>query len=230
MAITRDAVTTDTSSTSGTDRVQTFSHTVGAGSGRALLVFVGGSTFNISATYNGVAMTLLHTQDTAQGTSVNVLGLMTPATGANDVEVTYTTFGSHAANFWAVSYFGVDSFGNDGGGTSGNTDTTNHSITLTTGTANSTVVGATNTDRSDPTYTVTSPAIEVAENTISTGGSAGASGVLAELIDVGAAGSKTLTVTSTVSRKYSYAVAELVEAADSTPFRGLILDSPPVVV
>lgn len=93
----------------------TMSHTVGSGSNQALVVFAAaedGSTFSATGvTYNGIAMTQ-HGSEVVVASSLGSLAisawvLVAPATGANDVVVTYDGEVSDG-HTWAISLNNVD--------------------------------------------------------------------------------------------------------------------------
>lgn len=89
----------------------TLSHTVGTGSARYLVVgtvFRGGANLVATAvTYNGVAMTKIGSDRTNAGAcNSNIWGLVNPASGTNDVVVTYSGTGNTMLVV-ASSYTGV---------------------------------------------------------------------------------------------------------------------------
>lgn len=112
------------------------SYTV-TGSNPALVVFAehsSGETVT-SATYNGVALTIVNSITVYTGTAVTALILIAPATGANTLTVNFSASSTH--NVMAESYSGVFSGGNTGGSDSKNTSTwsassANQSIVTTT--------------------------------------------------------------------------------------------------
>lgn len=81
----------------------TWSHTC-SGSNRCLIVYVTGSTTAMTATYAGVAMTVL-ASTTTNGIRCALFSLINPASGANNVVVQNWYYGSGIS----VSYTGVDS-------------------------------------------------------------------------------------------------------------------------
>lgn len=93
-------------------------HTVGAGSGRAILAFINTHSANasrpsISTTCGGVAMTELGTityyHPATDYETVTAFGLLNPATGSQSIAATIGSSVQAALN--SVSYNNVDSFG-----------------------------------------------------------------------------------------------------------------------
>lgn len=107
------ATSTDGGNNGGSGNSRTWSHTVSSGTDRYLLVgFVGdvssGADDVSSVTYNGVSMTLIAKQ--LQGATngnrwTYVYGLANPATGANNVVVTFSS--SHWILAGSIEYTGV---------------------------------------------------------------------------------------------------------------------------
>jgi hypothetical protein len=141
MSIAFDAVSS-VNSASATSH--TLSHTT-SGSNRALVVgaagFGGSSNWITSITYNGVTMTdgAVKADEPAAGLSTQLFYLENPSSGTNNVVVNLST--SKPFGITAASYTGVkQTSAKDGGGTNGSTTTTN-TVNVTTGNANSWVVG-----------------------------------------------------------------------------------------
>lgn len=88
-----------------------FSHTVGTGSNRYLLVFMGrGTGFGntpTSVTYGGVSMALVGTkQNAGSGTETFIYGLAAPASGSNTVSVSWGV--ATRGGIGAISFDSVD--------------------------------------------------------------------------------------------------------------------------
>lgn len=122
---------------SGSVSSTTFSHTVGTGSARYLVVgtvFRGGTNRIATAvTYNGVAMTKIGSDQTNAGAcNSNIWGLANPASGTNDVVVTYSGSGN-TMQVVASSYTGVNqtSAVDTNNGTTGSGTTFSPTVTTT---------------------------------------------------------------------------------------------------
>jgi len=103
-AITFDAVTNGNFSSNVSSI--TFSHTAAAGSNMVLVVFSTQINANpSSATYNAVSMI---NQITTSDNDLAGYYLIAPATGANNVVISYSGAGTFCAGWNAISYSGVD--------------------------------------------------------------------------------------------------------------------------
>lgn len=139
MAIAYD---TFTSNPTGSGTTQTTSHTC-SGSDRFLFVSVRSERVVNSATYAGVSMTIIAAANDGTGNHAAFLYLKNPASGANDIVV---TFGSSSA------YCGTEASSLNGCDTTTNPEASNSSmgvtvgtsanISVTTLTANAWVIGA----------------------------------------------------------------------------------------
>lgn len=103
-------------------------HTQNAGANGYLLVLTGisASSAPTGVSYNGVAMTLLDSR-LSSSTAMRMMawGLAAPATGANNVTVTWSTGPYNPINIEAISFTGSGGFGNAGfSDTSGPPNTT----------------------------------------------------------------------------------------------------------
>lgn len=110
MAIAQDALTTDEAASVSS---HTFSHTC-AGSNLALFVYIAFLAFSdppvtTGVTYNGVAMTRIKLSGagTLNGESGELWGLIAPATGAQDVVISYDKSVTQS-DAGALSFTGVD--------------------------------------------------------------------------------------------------------------------------
>lgn len=142
--ITYDNKTTNNTSVSSGGGTHTFSFTVGAGSNRALVVFVAtgsssGTNATPTVTYGGVAMTAgsVQTQSTSQ--KLHSFYLLSPTSGSNSIVVTYgvstnTLYSSVAA----MSYSNVSSVETS----QGTTGSGNLSSAYTVNTLGTTIVSA----------------------------------------------------------------------------------------
>lgn len=110
-----NTITLDVASTPAAAQVCTspnpfsWSHTIGAGSGRVLFVVVASNdgTKNVaSMTYAGAAMTLVTNTTDANVMDFWVYKLYAPATGSNSISVSATSGGHY--NAWAASFLNVD--------------------------------------------------------------------------------------------------------------------------
>ena len=97
------------SSTSGTATTQSWTHTVGSGNNRILIVTTGSQNVNANTvTFNGVALTLIGRQiDGGGATRISMWYLLSPATGAGTIQVTYAS-GSDAKVMGASSWSNVN--------------------------------------------------------------------------------------------------------------------------
>ena len=96
------------------------SYMVGSGSNRLLLLAIkqDGGTPSGNATYAGATMTLLKTGDDGYGQQFYIYALRNPASGANSIQQTWSTFPSHC-HWFAVDYAGVDQTADPPDGTAG---------------------------------------------------------------------------------------------------------------
>lgn len=143
MAIAYDATSQITASGWSTGTSMTWSHTC-TGSDRYLIVGVScgetGSDIVSGVTYNGVAMTRLLFATFAGGGRSNYLyGLVTPATGANNIVVSHSNLIYIHGN--AVSYTGVKQSAQPDSTANGSASATSLSVSTTTVADNSWVVG-----------------------------------------------------------------------------------------
>lgn len=99
--VTPDTFTYGLSNGSGS-----WSHTVGSGSNRAILVFAFNFSALSGATFNGTAMTELASVLYSGSWPYKVYGLLNPASGAGSCSISNS--GTYAAS---ISYSGVGSFG-----------------------------------------------------------------------------------------------------------------------
>lgn len=96
----------------GQDTTYTFSHTVGSGSNRMLIVGVSlldtGTGKEVgSVTYGGTSMTQI-TNLTGSGIRIQIFRLMAPAEGTANIVVDIEGISANKAALGAISYFGVD--------------------------------------------------------------------------------------------------------------------------
>lgn len=212
-AITFDNVTTDASSASRSSA--SFSHTVGGGSNRALVVVVmtRGDQGATAVTYDGDPLTLAVSEDAGGGSSewVSVWYMVAPATGSNTVSV---TFGANAdpSAVAALSYFGVDQTNpiDATASASSSFSTTTVSVDITTTRANAMVVGGLghhggDTDPHSPGGDVTSERFDFATGTDYGSDSGHAGGEIATTT----AGTYTFRWTNGVSDDYAIACVAL---------------------
>ncbi len=119
---------TNSTSNPGAATSVTFAHTQAAGSDGYLLVLTGISSTAAptGVSYNGVAMTALDTRTSASTSmQMKAWGLASPATGANNVVVSWSTGPYNPVNIEAISFTGSGGFGNAGfSDTSGPPNTT----------------------------------------------------------------------------------------------------------
>ncbi len=142
-----DSVGSNSNGTDGT--TLSWSHTVGSGSNRILIVAVAGedsssTDLNISSvTYGGTAMTLVPNSTSTEGTTylqkTALYYLLSPAVGTATVTVTYS--GSVAERSGgSISLFNVDQAGAEAVATNGNTGSNSISTNITTLTDGSWVI------------------------------------------------------------------------------------------
>lgn len=148
MAIAYDAVS-NLSGQSGSAS-NSYSHTC-SGSDRILIVFTtlapgAGSVSPTSITYNGVALTELGYVD-GSSSRIGLWYLLNPATGANNITVTYAS--ATAWYSWASSYTGVGGINNPNSTASGSA--TSVSTIFTTGNNYIVVDGVQHTENTAPT-------------------------------------------------------------------------------
>jgi hypothetical protein len=202
----------------------TFAHTVPAGNQRLLVVILHMEGIQdvhatTKPTYAGVTMTLAKRQDSASNIrcQVQIWYLVAPTTGANNVVVTYS-----AAQDWdgitVLSYVGVDQsspLGATAGATRG-TNGTAQTVSITTATANSMVVGGVTVPGStaDP-FTPAANCTERADYDTGGGGAAGSDGgCWAGEANRASTGAFTFGATSTGSVRGTVACAEFKPAAE----------------
>ena len=121
----------------------TFSYTVGSGSNRVLFVGVGsynatGGNKVSGVTYNGVAMTLVDTAEAQSNTFISLWRLDNPASGANNVVVTFSTSQTYG---WCVAGSYEDAGTPDASAKQDRDTDTTTEVTVTTVTDNSILVG-----------------------------------------------------------------------------------------
>ena len=220
MAITFEAVTTDRV----TGKSVTFSHTTPSGANRLLIVHgscTTGTARVTAVTYAGVSMTL---GVESAGDSYQVIYyLVAPATGANDVVMTWNPAPTaNRAIQAAVSYSGVAQTGSTGVTGTDGVAGTNTSIAVTTQTANSWLVSNAHFHGNPSTITTDSPNVErynifeIDANRPHAGGDQPTTSV----------GSYTSSYTSNVSESLGHVVMEIKvagAAATSTPSNLLTL-------
>lgn len=159
MAVAFDAVTT-AAVPSGTTASLTFSHTDGSGSDRCLTVVVTQWASTITGvpsgvTYAGVALTKV--SDSGRGSAgdcVTIWRLVAPATGANNVVVTWTVPLDKQGRANAVTFTGVDQTTPDGTGATATGTSTAPSATQTTTSGDWIVDGVANDATGAPTLTM----------------------------------------------------------------------------
>ena len=145
MAIAFDAVSNSGEQTDPTNPL-TFSHTC-TGSDLVLLVFPltrdgeSGDGAISAITYNGVSMTQEATRDSLVDTYGEVWSLTNPATGANDVSITFVSSGTARRHrSIAISYTGVDQSTSVEASNTATGNSTTPSVSVTTLTDNAMVV------------------------------------------------------------------------------------------
>lgn len=155
MPIALDATSVATPISTGSS--MTWSHTC-SGSDRLLHVSVGarhsGGTNNVvsGVTYNGVALTLVRGDEANFGTfATSVWRLVAPATGANDIVVTFTGSIDTSGQAVGVSLTGVHQTTPDAGnnGFGDNTTATSVSVSVTTTADNAWIIDSSKIDHPD---------------------------------------------------------------------------------
>jgi len=145
-------------------------------------LFGNGSMSAVSATYNGVALTLLHLTADAEGNKQAVFYLANPASGSNTLSVSRT--GGSNLSIVASAYSGtdtttpIDNWTFDGGGTG----LTTKSVSVTVGDADNWLLGS---FRYEGTWTGTNTTQRVASSTVleaiwDTNGTIGSTGSVTE--------------------------------------------------
>lgn len=212
------AVTLDATSSAAVDAASiTTSHTC-SGSNRLLVVIItidGTETVSGTPTYAGVNMTQL--LNIAPGNfRVYMYYLVAPSTGANNISISFS--GGQDAGMMAVSYNGVDQGTppTDGTAAGGDDNASPYGRSITTSSANSLVVmgGADN----DNTANARTPLAGTAErhDRLQGSGAGDYGGYMADILDAGAAGSKTITYTDASVSASTLVIAAFKAAVTET--------------
>lgn len=165
-------------------------------------------------TYAGVAMTLVVSADNGADHRHNLYVLTSPATGSNNVVISYAA-GQGFIDAMAASYTGVNQASPTG--TTDNTDTASGTTTfapaLTTGTDNSWVVAAIGNSTGDAT---------AGANTAERIGNANGNSLMDSNAAVSPAGARTLNASRASNSNWTSALFELKVATATTAVKDII--------
>jgi len=153
MAITLD---TTTSKDAGNVTSSTLSHTCTGASMLIVVVAADSAASPTGITYNGVAMTKEVTQ---AGLDTTVWSLANPASGANNIVVTFAA--SHYFGFGGISLIGTETSSYADGTGTGSGTTNDAAVSVTTGTANSWIIMAVSHNRNSSRTAIASSTIRV---------------------------------------------------------------------